>query len=742
MLVNRAIPALYNGISQQPPTLRLPSQAEVQINGWSTVVEGLRHRPPFQHAAKISSSDLSSAYIHIINRTSIQRFVVVLTNGNIQVYDMAGNAKTVNFPAGRAYLTVGTATTDFSATTVADYTFIVNKTITVGMKAVGADQSAQSTYNYWLNLQRTGADLTNFANFAAIQKQYGANTATGAFKGAKQTFDDLPKSTDTVPPIQGDIWLIQGDQTSGFTAYYVIYDGGVWNETVEPGLQNSIDETTMPWALVHNPDDTFNFAPFSWAPRRVGDETTNPNPSFVGRTINDVFFYQNRLGMLTGENIVCSAAGDFGTFYRLTVLQLLADSVIDVGASETNVTNMDFAVPFAQGLMLFSDQTQFRLVTPLDGSFTPTTVSLQVATRYIASTSVRPIMLGSDIYFASEDDSFAHLREYFVKLSFTGQIQTDADDVSSHVPSYIPKGVYLLAGSNLHDAVFLATSAQPSRLYVYKFYWADEQNKAQSSWGYWDFGTGCSVLAAAGLDDYLYAIVKRPDGTFIEKMSLAVGANVGLTDNNGNVYDLMLDRRVSVPGSYIAAPGDYTVFTLPYAYDQATLRLVQGADGATPGAMYDPSTYVFQNATQVRVPGNVTGHAFAGQVYTFKYQFSQQFMLNQNNVAVLSGRLTLHNWAVYYLSTAFFKVAVDSYGNGNPNTVAFVPADAADYTGMTVGSAALIAGKPNFHSGSAQFGVFGESKEATIQLINDTPYPVTFFEAEWEGDYNNRGRTI
>jgi len=754
VLINRAIPALYNGVSQQPATLRLPSQAEVQVNGWSTVVEGLKQRPPFQHVAKITSSDLSSAYLSIINRDETHRYIIVLTNGNLQVYDMAGNAKTVNFPHGKGYLTASSPSSMFSVTTVADYSFIVNKSVKVVMKSAGSDQSAQSTDYLSLLRALRGKDLLLSNDYSAAHyEQYKANPGSPTYKGSVQSFDYLPGGPNaahgTPAAVDGDLWAIQGDQSSGFTKYYVIYQGGVWNETValtdadSNPLVNAIDETTMPWSLVHNADDTFTFTPFSWAPRKVGDETTNPNPSFVGRTINDVFFYQNRLGILAGENVICSRAGDFGNFYRLTVLQTLADQVVDVGASETNVTSMNYAVPFAQGVMLFSDQTQFRLVTPLDGTFSATTVALQVATRYIASTAVRPVMLGSDIYFVSEDDSYARLREYFVKLSFTGQIQTDAEDTTAHVPSYIPKGAYLLAGSNNHDAVFLATSAAPSRLYVYKFYWQNEQTKAQSSWSYWDFGAGNQVLAAAGLDDYLYAVVKHSDGTYIEKCSLAVGANVGLTDNNGNLYDLLLDRRTTLTGVYTGSPSNYTTWTFPYNVDQTNVRIVLGAAFGTPGAMLDPSTYTFPAANQVRVPGDYHAHSvFAGHRYTFTYQFSEQFMLNQNNVAVLSGRLTLRNWRVYFVNTAFFEVLVDSYGNGSPLSMSLVPDQTSEYTGMTVGSSYLITGSPNFRTGMAEFGVYGASTEATVTLMNDTPYPVAFFEAEFEADYNNRGRTI
>ena len=45
-LVSRTIPNLVQGVSQQPEVLRLSSQATSQVNGFSSVVEGLKKRPP------------------------------------------------------------------------------------------------------------------------------------------------------------------------------------------------------------------------------------------------------------------------------------------------------------------------------------------------------------------------------------------------------------------------------------------------------------------------------------------------------------------------------------------------------------------------------------------------------------------------------------------------------------------------------------------------------------------------
>ena len=67
-LISRTIPNLVQGISQQPEILRLNSQATSQVNGFSSVVEGLKKRPPTNYIAKLTASSLANAYVHTINR--------------------------------------------------------------------------------------------------------------------------------------------------------------------------------------------------------------------------------------------------------------------------------------------------------------------------------------------------------------------------------------------------------------------------------------------------------------------------------------------------------------------------------------------------------------------------------------------------------------------------------------------------------------------------------------------------
>ena len=94
-LVSDSISNLIQGVSQQPASLRSPSQLEAQENCYSSPVEGLIPRPPTEHIVKVSDVPLDTALIHTINRTATQRYEAIISRGAIQVFDLAGVAKTL-----------------------------------------------------------------------------------------------------------------------------------------------------------------------------------------------------------------------------------------------------------------------------------------------------------------------------------------------------------------------------------------------------------------------------------------------------------------------------------------------------------------------------------------------------------------------------------------------------------------------------------------------------------------------
>ena len=144
-LVSYTIPNLIQGISQQPDAQRDPSQGEVQINGMSSLAEGLRKRESTHCVAKVSTSSFGDVYFHQILRDADEQYLVVVSKTAIRVFDLAGAEKTVTAATGAYnYLsTVVSAKSDIRAASIADYTFISNTKKVPAMDAAVAPAVAR-----------------------------------------------------------------------------------------------------------------------------------------------------------------------------------------------------------------------------------------------------------------------------------------------------------------------------------------------------------------------------------------------------------------------------------------------------------------------------------------------------------------------------------------------------------------------------------------------------------------------
>ena len=151
LLVN-SVPNLAQGVSQQPDNLRYPGQCDEQINAWATVVEGLVKRPPTKYKKNVQASakDSDKLFTHFVKRDETNKYCVTVSLGNVSLGIPAGvgvinlNDGT-NYPVtvtsiASSYLSLGTSVTnplaDIRALTVADYTFLVNKTKTITKNTV------------------------------------------------------------------------------------------------------------------------------------------------------------------------------------------------------------------------------------------------------------------------------------------------------------------------------------------------------------------------------------------------------------------------------------------------------------------------------------------------------------------------------------------------------------------------------------------------------------------------------
>jgi len=342
-VISRAIPTLLRGISQSSDALKQADHADIQDNADSNPVLGLTKRSGSQFLASVGSSTLGNVHIQTINRDASEQYVAIFSNGNVKVFELDGNELTVNKPDGTNYLNTSSPRSVMKTVTIADFTFVVNTSITPAMDSAVSNSAsnitqaivfinqatAKTTYSVTVDGvtvtdDTTGNDplstttvatdltaglnsgLTGFtiarngpvihikkndgSNFSIDGNDSQGNTKMTVIKDTVQQFTDLPN----VSP-NGYVVEIVGDEGTDFDNYYVkfttnngnAFEEGQWSETVEAGIPFKFNYDTMPHVLIRQADGNFRFARVDGDTYTISG-TTYTLPKWGERVVGDL----------------------------------------------------------------------------------------------------------------------------------------------------------------------------------------------------------------------------------------------------------------------------------------------------------------------------------------------------------------------------------------------------------------------------------------------------------------------
>ena len=805
-LISSSIPNLINGVSQQPAALRLASQCEQMVNCMPSPVEGLKKRPPAHHIAKLfsGSAGANRPFTTIVDRDGTIRYLVLIQDNAIKVFGLDGSVKTVTTPDGTSYLDVtGEPSSVFRVATVADYMFIVNREKTVAMSATtsptwgtksmvfiksadyattysitvnsttvtyttaSAGGSVPSTVDIALNLRNSLATalggtwtITASDYIVRIVKNDGTDytlgssdtrigTATVPIKGTVDTISDLPTKAE-----HGFIVKIIGAAATGADDYYVKFvttagsgfGHGVWQETVAPDIAYLFDAATMPHVLIRNVDDTFTFQKFTWSGRVAGDALTAKNPSFVGSKIQNVNLFRNRLVLLADENVITSAADAYDRFWPESVQTVVDSDPIDLSAGSRKINFLMSSLAFADVLLVFSRNGQFRLSggTAIAASLTPKTATITQVTAFEMGDVVDPVIVGRTMYFAVPKGEYNGLREFFLPDA-SGPVPT-SEEVSSSVPRFLPHDLSNLVATAAEEAVYAVSKGQPRRIYVYKFLFQGD-NKLQSAWGYWETNGGKSIIGVDLVESDLYAVVQYSDGVYLERV-----VTHPETVDAGTTVELLLDRKATEASCSVAltTPSGLDVqstITLPYPINTSLSSM------AVVGRFFAGNTLAHGQVVQIlsstaaggaggngtlTVRGDLTAAKFyVGELYDMLYEFSTQYLKEQppgGGMAVIAGpKLQLRTWTMLFDRSSSFSIKVTPRGR---DTMTY------PYTGLELGDQEVSLGELAIRTSKFRVPVMAQNIEAKIEVVSSSPLPCRLQSAEWEGWYHTRAARL
>ena len=784
----------------------------------------------FVHTINRSESE---KYLMVITPSTLT--VHNLTGSGTMRYN-DGSTTPIALNPSYSYLSTSNPRKDLKALTVGDNTWIVNKTVTTQMSQVAADISddvnenealvfvKQAGYKKEYKIQAggksatvttrsdetdTGATEVDSAKIAEALIGAGDLASIGTLaregstifitnntgnpmnlktsdgfsdKGLGVVYKEVADITDlpVVAPhgfrvkVRGDAELSEDDYYLNFRTNEILNNGemgrGGWVEDVGFNVPNALDAANMPYNLESRNLNRFQLTTTPWRARLAGDRTSNPDPSFIGSPINNLFFYKNRLGFLSADKVVMSEAGEYFNLFRTTVTNLLDSDPIDIGVATTNVTNLESAEAFQENLILFSNRGQFVLKG--GDLLTPSTVSVNPITNYDQATGINPISLGSYIYFPFTRGNFSGLREFAV--SATGDTYT-AEEVTNHIPSYIPKNVIDVAGSSTEDVIAVLSSETKDTLYIYKYFWSGNQ-KILSAWSKFTL-QGCEIRGIDFIDSTLYiatdryfgssyqfltggeygsgALVRSTGKDFMilgmtftsglpDEENLSDGSNLGFMTH----LDFRVAKKIRANQTQLTAVDDASDTHLDYLPFEATdfngnsfnptgarLKVIDRATGMeipyTRGKITINNVDYITNSNQLVFESQTTDRdVFVGVEYDMQYTFSEQiFKVASGKGKSATGytKNKIKNGNVFFDDSAFFQVKVtperrDTYTNEFTTQVV----DASDVDRISL------------DSGTFSFPVFTKPENTTITIENGTPYPSTLQGAEFESFVHSR----
>ncbi|AWD92517.1 tail tubular protein B [Pectobacterium phage Jarilo] len=790
-LISQSIKNLKGGISQQPDILRFAEQGAEQVNAWSSETEGLQKRPPLLFTKAIGNATAlgTAPYVHLINRDEFEQYFAVFTGTDVKVIGMDGTQYTVR--GSREYITTAKPREDLRMITVADYTFIINRTVTV---KAGTALSNGGTfrekgdalvnvrggqYGRTLVLTINGTEAAKYeipdgsqpahvkntdAQFLAeeLAKQARLVFPTWTFTvgqgyihiiaPANVTIDSLVTkdgySDQLINPVTHfaqtfarlplnapDNYMVKivGDTSRTADQYFVVYDATrkVWRETV--GWNELVDwtDTTMPWTLIRAADGQFDLKTQDWTNRKSGDDDTNPYPSLVDSQINDVFFFRNRLGFLTGENIVMSRTARYFDFFPASVANLSDDDPIDVAVSHNRVSTLKYAVPFTEELLLWSDEAQF--VLGASGVLTSRSVELNLTTQFDVQDLARPYGIGRHIYFASPRATFSAINRYYAVQDVT-RVKS-SEDATAHVPSYIPNGVFSIHGSSTENYAAVLSSGAPSKVFIYKFLYIEEQVR-QQSWSHWDFGDNVTIYAATAIGSQMFLLMSNGAATWLGQVSFTKDT----VDIESEPYRIYLDNKVEyqIPATSYNIDTNLTTIDIRQVYGMAsskgTISIVE-MDGRISVIPEPTGTWVLNPL--IELPGDLsTQVVFVGFNIPFVYEFSK-FLIKKtaddgSSATEDIGRLQLRRAWLNYEESGAFTIQVENQSRTFQYEMA----------GGRLGSNLLRVGRLNVGTGQYKFPVTGNAVFNTVRIVSDTTTPLNVIGCGWEGNYIRRSSGI
>jgi hypothetical protein len=606
--------------------------------------------------------------------------------------------------------------------------------------------------------------ITDYSTPGGTPVAFTLSAKGGANNTSLESFQDEVITADklSLESFHGhNVQVLNSDATEDdyyleFSAYNGIRGPGSWVEARARDVSPGLDPAYMPHELANTGATTFTFGPITWKDRLTGDDTTNPPPSFItvndtspvtytGKKLNSTFFYSNRFGMLSEDNIILGVANDSYNLFTRSALTQIDSDPIDLNVSSVRPVVLSDVLPSPQGLLLFSERQQFQLYATDASVLTPSSAVIRALSNYEMATDIAPVDVGTTTAFVSRVPGYSKL--------FTMQLRSVEQspiviDISKAVLEWLPDTIDGITTSP-PNSVLMLVDRDTSYLYLYRYYNNGKEDLFQA-WTKWELpGT---IQSAKIINDEVFVVSQHGTEYTIGSIALdelPAGSTIATASGfSGNPVLDMATRPVSpavgVDPVVYDETNDITKIYVPYTpianKEAAMLLTVPTADKGT-DAVIDADPGYWAKATErtelgtgyryFEVKGNFLEYA-DGIIVGYNYDFEvtlPKFYYRRNEVTTdYTAQLTISRAKFSIGRTGAIQFKLKAQGSNEWKDIQHnMEADYYSADSNPVESEKIFI--VPVHQRNTNFD---------LKVTSNFPYPVSLVSMMWEGNYSPR----
>ena len=506
--------------------------------------------------------------------------------------------------------------------------------------------------------------------------------------------------------------------------YYLKFEGqndkdgsGAWTECALPGITTTL--TNMPLVIQRTGTTTFTVKQFTYGTRDVGDTTTNPMPSFVGKRINKVLFFRNRLAFLAGENVITSRPGTLGepNFFIETALTVSVADPVDISAASMFPSDLFDGIEINAGLLVFSTNQQFLLASD-DTVFNPDTAKLRSVSTFNYNEDMPPISLGTTVAYIDNSGKFSRFNEM---ANTAREGEPNIIEVSKVVPTLLPKDIDLITNSRENSIVLIGKTGT-DEVFGYKYFQTADK-RAQAAWFKWKLNNPLTYHFIIN-DQYFFL----DSDYYLQSINLVQGdADPSITQDGVN-FLLHIDNYTTVSGGVHNVSTNITTFSNVNWLTSVTTPNHELVVIDTSTGRYAKPTY--SSGTSFTLQGNWSNTTLTiGYIYPYQVKLPTIYptkIEGARSTADVNSSLVLHRIKLHFGKIGLYETTLERVGKTDYTEV-YESTQLNEYDASDA---------PYLDEFIKTIPVYEKNTNVEIILKSSHPAPATLRSLSWEGDYS------